>query len=93
MCGTYTTPMILFALSSWWTVGWAIGGAVILIAALLLLTLIGLGRKIADQADDVTAALEGARANTKPMFELWQTRSAIERITGGLGSAREELSG
>ncbi len=65
----------------------------ILIAAALLIALIGLGRRIASQADDVTSALEGACANTKPMFELWQMHTAIERITGGLRSAREELRG
>lgn len=81
--------MFFFALSSWWAVGWAIAGVVILVAAALLVTLIGLGRRIARQADEATTALEGACANTKPMFNLWHTHSAIGRITGGLRDARE----
>ena len=69
------------ALSSWWYVGWGTGVAVVLVAALLLLLIIKLGRKIATQAGDITGALDGARENTTPLFEVTRTNLALDRIT------------
>ena len=77
------------ALSEWWVVGWVIGVVVVLIAALLLLAIIGLGRRIVRQADDITAALDGARENTAPLFEVTKTNLAIDQITRGLARVRE----
>jgi hypothetical protein len=76
------------ALSGWWVVGWAIGAAVVLVAALLLLAIIGLGRRIVGQADDITKALDGARENTSPLFDVSHTNLAVDRITRGLARAR-----
>jgi hypothetical protein len=61
---------------------------VILIAATLLLTIIALGRRIVRQADDITAAIDGARENTGPLFDVTATNSAIDRITRGLRAVR-----
>ena len=69
------------ALSSWWYVGWGIGAAVVLVAALLLLLIIAVGRRIAAQSGDITRALDGARENTAPLFEVTRTNLAIDRIT------------
>jgi len=80
------------ALSSWWYVGWGIGVAVVLVAALLLLAIIGLGRRITSQAVDITAALDGTRENTTPLFEVTRTNLAIDRITRYLRAVREGLS-
>jgi hypothetical protein len=71
----------------WW-IGWAVALVVILIAATLLLTIIALGRRIVRQADDITAAIDGARENTTPLFDVTRTNSAIDRITRGLRAAR-----
>jgi len=79
----------MLALSQWWYVGWALGVVVILIAALLLITIILLGRRIVRQADDITAALDGARENTNPLFDLTRTNLAIDQITRGLRRLRE----
>jgi hypothetical protein len=73
--------------TGWW-IGWAVAVVVILIAATLLLTIIALGRRIVRQADDITAALDGARDNTAPLFDLTRTNSAIDRITRDLRAAR-----
>lgn len=81
----------MIALSTWWYVGWAIGGVVVLIAAVLLLTIIGLGRRVVRQAGEITEALDGARANTAPLYEVKNTNLAISRITAGLTTARESL--
>lgn len=76
------------ALSQWWYVGWVVGVVVILIAAVLLLTIIALGRRIARQADDITRALDGARENTLPLYEVTRTNLAIDQITRGLRTVR-----
>ncbi|HEX6586319.1 MAG TPA: hypothetical protein VF052_06175 [Solirubrobacterales bacterium] len=81
------------ALSTWWYVGWAIGGAVVVIAALLLLAIIALGNRIARQADDITAALDGARENTDPLWGVKRININIDRINRGLGAARKTLGG
>jgi hypothetical protein len=83
---------VIVALSTqtWWIVGWAIGAAVVLVAAVLLLTIIGLARRIIRQAGEITAALEGARDNTAPLFDLTRTNLALDRIHRGLAQTREE---
>ncbi len=76
------------ALSSGWYIGWAIGLVVVLIAAALLIAIIALGRRIAGQADDITRALDGARENTAPLFEVTRTNLALDQITRGLARLR-----
>lgn len=78
----------MLAASGWWYVGWGVGLVVVLIAALLLLAIIALGRRIARQADEITVALDGARANTEPLFDVVRTNLAVDRITRGLRSVR-----
>jgi hypothetical protein len=82
----------VLALGAGWYAGWAIGLVVVLIAAVLLLVIIGLGRRIARQAADITRALDGARANTDALWELRRTNHAVDRITRGLAAARERLA-
>lgn len=83
--------MTLLALGAGWYVGWTVGLVVVLLAAALLLTVISLGRRIARQAQDITAALDGARAHTDPLWEVRATNHAIDRITRGLAGAGERL--
>jgi hypothetical protein len=79
---------VVVALSQWWFVGWVVGVVVVLIAALLLLAIIALGRRIAGQADDITRALDGARENTSPLYDVKRTNLAIDQITRGLRTVR-----
>jgi hypothetical protein len=81
------------ALSTWWYVGWAIAAAVVVIAASLLLVIILLGRRVARQADEITAALDGARANTDPLWDVKRININIDRINRGLAAARRTLGG
>jgi hypothetical protein len=76
------------ALSQWWYVGWGVGLVVVLIAAVLLLAIIALGRRIARQADDITQALDGTRENTSPLFDVTHTNLALDQITRGLRTVR-----
>jgi len=82
----------VLALSWGWYVGWAVGLVVVLIAAGLLLAIIGLGRRISRQAVDITQALDGARANTDALWEVRTTNHAVDRITRHLAAARKALS-
>jgi hypothetical protein len=79
---------MVVALASGWVIGWIIGAVVVVIAAALLLIIIGLGRRIVREADDITVALDGSRANTDPLFDVARTNLAIDRITRGLRAVR-----
>jgi hypothetical protein len=79
------------ALSTWWYIGWVIAGAVVVIAATLLLTIIFLGRRVARQADEITVALDGTRQNTDPLWGVKQININIDRINRGLAAARKAL--
>jgi hypothetical protein len=83
----------MLALSTWWVVGWVIGVVVVLIAATLLLTIIGLGRRIVRQADEITASLDSTRRNTDPLWGVKQININIDRINKGLVAARKALGG
>jgi hypothetical protein len=76
------------AASTGWWIGWGAGLVVVLIAATLLLLIIALGRRIARQADQITAALDGTRENTTALFDVAHTNHAIDRITRGLRAVR-----
>lgn len=76
------------AISVYWYVGWIVGVVVVALAAGLLLMAIMSGRKIAGQAGAITGALDGARENTAPLFDVGRTNLAVDRITRGLARAR-----
>jgi hypothetical protein len=84
---------VAVALSTWWYVGWAIAAVVVVIAATLLLTITFLGRRVARQADEITDALDGARANTDPLWNVKQININLDRINRGLVAARRTLGG
>ena len=71
----------------WW-IGWSVALVVILLAAGLLLAIIALGRRIVRQADDITAALDGTREHTTPLFDVTHTNFAIDRIARDLRAVR-----
>ena len=79
------------ALSTWWYVGWVIAAAVVVIAATLLLAIIFIGRRVTRQADDITTALDGARANTIPLWDVKQININLDRVNRGLAAARRAL--
>jgi xanthosine utilization system XapX-like protein len=82
----------LLALGIGWYVGWAVGLVVVLIAASLLLTIIGLGRRLSRQAVEITEALEGTRAHTEALWQVRGTNAAVHRVTRGLAAARRMLT-
>jgi hypothetical protein len=70
-----------------------IAAAVVVIAATLLLAIIFLGRRVARQADEITAALDGTRQNTDPLWGVKQININIDRINRGLAAARKAVGG
>ena len=72
-----------------WRLGWALGGVVVVIAAGLLLTIIGLARRIVRQAGEIEEAIDGARVNTAPLFEVANVNLALDRIVRELRATRE----
>lgn len=76
------------AISVYWYVGWIVGTVVVALAAGLLLWAIAQARKITGQAEAVTEALDGARENTAPLYDVGRTNLAVDRITRGLARAR-----
>ncbi len=75
----------------WWTIGFVLGGAIVVVAAALLLAIIALGRRIAAQAEAIVDALDGTRANTAALFDVTRTNLAIDRITRDLRAVRDGL--
>jgi hypothetical protein len=78
----------MLAISAWWIVGWGVGVVVIALVAALVLVIAGLARQVTRQADEITEALDGTRANTEALFAVKNTNIAIDRITRGLRRVR-----
>lgn len=76
-----------------WYVGFVIGLVVITLVVILAGAILGLARRIGDQAEKVTMALDDARINTLPMFQLAKVNDGLHRITKNEGRAREALGG
>ena len=74
-----------------WVTGWSLGGAVVAVAASLLVTIIALCRRIVGQAQDITQALDGARVQSDALFGLTETNAAVASITADLRTVREGL--
>lgn len=81
-------PSMPAGLSGWWIVGWAVGFGGAVVAALLLVWIIALGRRIVSQAGDIGDAIERAHANTSQMFELGRTNLALDRMARALRTLR-----
>ncbi|MDX6679419.1 MAG: hypothetical protein QOE31_3471 [Solirubrobacteraceae bacterium] len=80
--------MSILALSSWWTVGWAVAAVVVLLVAVLLLTITALARKIDGVAQDLVTDLASIASKTGPLQNLGATNNAVHTITRCLRIAR-----
>ena len=63
-----------------WYVGYVIAAVVITIVVILVAIILSLARRIGVQADAVTGALDQARMNTLPLWD-------VDKINGGIRSS------
>ncbi len=84
--------MVAVSTTVWWVIGSVLGAVVVALAAALLIAIILLGRRIVGQAGAIVEALDGAQANTAPLYDVAGTNHALVRIVRDLRSVREELS-
>jgi hypothetical protein len=80
------------AIATGWWIGWAVGAVVVVIAATVIITIIVLALRISRQARQIEAAIDGARENTTPLFDVTKTNLALDQITRHLRSLREGLA-
>lgn len=77
---------------SGWVLGWIIGAGVVVIVVVLLLLMIRGAAKAAATAEAILGALDEAKVNTLPLWEVDTTNQVADRIVGAATSAREHLA-
>ncbi len=80
----------MIALASGWTVGWIVGAAVVVVAAVLLLAIISVARRITGETLAIIDGLDGVSSKTRSLHDVSRTQLAVARITNGLRKARGE---
>ena len=76
-----------------WTIGYVIGGVVVLAVVALVVPVLVLARQIGDEAPKINAGLAGAVRNTAPLGALRTTIEHATIIIGGLQRGRARLGG
>ena len=76
-----------------WTIGYVIGGIVVLAVVALVVPILILARQIGDEAPKINTALEGAVRNTAPLAALSTTIEHATIIIAGLQRGRARLGG
>jgi len=76
-----------------WTIGYVIGGVILLAVVVLVVWILVLAKQIGDDALKINAALEGAVKNTAPLGALRTTIEHATIIIGGLQRGRARLGG
>ena len=76
-----------------WTIGYVIGGIVVLAVVALVVPILVLARQIGDEAPKINTALEGAVRNTAPLAALSTTIEHATIIIAGLARGRARLGG
>jgi hypothetical protein len=76
-----------------WTIGYVIGGVVVLAVVVLVVSILVLARQIGDEAPKINTALEGAVRNTAPLGALRTTIEHATIIIAGLQRGRARLGG
>ena len=76
-----------------WYVGYVIAAVVITIVVILVAIILSLARRIGVQADAVTGALDQARMNTLPLWDVDKINGGIRSIIRSAQEARTALGG
>lgn len=84
--------MLGVALTGWY-VGYVITAVVITIVVVLVAIILSLARRIGVQADQITAALDEARINTLPLWDVDKINGGVRSIMKSAQEARAMLGG
>ena len=76
-----------------WTIGYVIGGVILLAVVVLVAWILVLAKQIGDEAPKINAALEGAVRNMAPLGALSTTIEYATTIIAGLERGRHRLGG
>jgi hypothetical protein len=76
-----------------WTIGYVIGGVIVLVVVILVTAILILAKQIGDEAPKINVALEGAVRNTAPLAALQTTIEHATIIIAGLKRGRSRLGG
>ena len=76
-----------------WTLGFVIGGVLVVVVVALVVPILLLARSIGDEAPKINAGLTGAVRNTAPLGALRTTIEYAVTIIGGLQRGRARLGG
>ena len=76
-----------------WFVGYIIAAVVIAIVVINVAINLGLARRIGVQADQITTALDEARINTLPLWDVDKINGGVRSITQSAQEARALLGG
>ena len=76
-----------------WYVGYVIAAVVITIVVVLVAMILALARRIGVQADAIVGALDEARMNTLPLWDVDKVNGGIRSIIRSAQEARAALGG
>ncbi|HEX3393142.1 MAG TPA: hypothetical protein VHS52_01330 [Acidimicrobiales bacterium] len=76
-----------------WYVGYIIAAVVITIVVILVGIILALARRIGVQALQITAALDEARINTLPLWDVDKINTGVRSIIKSAETARQVLGG
>ena len=76
-----------------WYVGYVIAAVLITVVVILVGIILALARRIGVQAQEVTAALDEARINTLPLWEVDKINTGVRSIIRSAEQARQVLGG
>ncbi len=76
-----------------WYVGYAIAAVIITVVVILVGIILALARRIGVQAQEVTAALDEARINTLPLWDVDKVNGGVRSIIKSAQEARTVLGG
>ena len=76
-----------------WYVGYIIAGVLITVVVILVAIILGLARRIGVQADVVVGALDQARINTLPLWDVDKVNGGVRSIIKSAQEARAVRGG
>jgi Na+-transporting NADH:ubiquinone oxidoreductase subunit NqrF len=76
-----------------WYVGLALGAIIIAVVVVLVAIILGLARRIAVQAKQITAAIDDARVNTLPLWDVDKVNESLRLTAKHAQEARRALGG